>query len=64
MGGSQTPRISTLSVMRDDHCDVHPIRVDHGLNGWRKFALWRGQEVVVGLENRKLCTENDNVKDD
>ncbi len=50
--------------MRDNHCDVHPICIDHGLNGRRKFAIWRGQEVVVGLENRELCAENVNVKDD
>ena len=53
----QTPtriEILTLSVMRDDHCDVHPIHVDHCLNGRRKFAVWGGQEVVLGPENREL----------
>jgi hypothetical protein len=44
----------TLSVMRDNHCDIHPIYVDHGLNGRRKFAVWRGQKMMLGPENREL----------
>jgi hypothetical protein len=54
----------TLSVVRDNHCDIHPIYVDHGLNGRRKFAVWRGQKMVLGPENRELCANDVNVKDD
>ena len=53
----------TLSVMRDNHCDVHSIYVDDGFDGWCKFAIWRGQKMVLGLENRELCAESVNVRD-
>jgi hypothetical protein len=49
------PKRLTLSVMRNDDCDVHTIRVDCGFNSWRKFSIWRGQKVVPGSKNRELC---------
>ena len=56
--------LRTLSVMRDNHSDIHTVYVDHGFNGWRKFAIWRGQKMVLGLEDRELCAESVSAKDD
>jgi len=34
------PKRLTLSVMRNDDCDVYAIRVDYGFNSWRKLSIW------------------------
>jgi hypothetical protein len=42
--------------MRDDHCHVYAIRVDHSFDSWRKLSIWGGQEVMPRSKNGELYT--------
>jgi len=33
------PKVLTLSVMRNNDCDIYAIRVDYSFNSWRKFSI-------------------------